>query len=900
MNVQDILDIKKNLDAGGRKYSYMSLKELESKGYKSISRMPYSIKILLECVLRQTYKLIKSIENSGQSIVMGFGEESEGTGLLKSVESLINWKSGGDIPFMPARVLMQDFTGVPAVVDLAVMRDAVKDLGGDPLKINPSIPVNLVIDHSVQVDWFGTSKAFDYNFKKEFERNNERYEFLRWASETFDNFTVVPPATGICHQVNLEYLANVVMEKEEAGEQFIFPDTLVGTDSHTVMINGLGVLGWGVGGIEAEAALLGEPVSMKIPEVIGLKLKGTLKKNVTATDLVLTITNKLREYGVVGKFVEFFGPGLKALNLSDRAVIGNMAPEYGATIGFSPVDEITVKYLRETGRSEELIQKIEKYLGEQGMFNNGKDPDFSDVIKLDLDKIEPSVSGPKRPQDLIPISKLKQNFKSSLNSVFNKTSTVKKELVINNEHTEIGNGSVVIAAITSCTNTSSPSVMITAGLLARNAVMHGLKVKSHVKTSFAPGSRVVTGYLKNSGLQPYLDALGYQLVGYGCTTCIGNSGPLHPEVVKAINENDIVAASVLSGNRNFEGRIHANVKANYLASPPLVIAYAIAGSMDTDLVNEPLGKDPNGEPVYLNDIWPSKEEVSKVIKKTVTGELFKQEYGNVYSANELWNDIKVSGRERYKWNKKSTYIRKPTFFDRLSKEVSDLTEITSARALVFLGDSVTTDHISPAGQIPGDSPAAKWLIKNRVKREDFNTFGSRRGNHEVMMRGTFGNIRIKNKLVPGVEGGYTVFLPDGEQMSIFDAAEKYMKNGVPLIVIAGKDYGMGSSRDWAAKGTVLLGVKAVIAESFERIHRSNLIGMGVIPFQFKKGESAEGIGITGKEIFNIEKVNEPGQKVKVKTDSGKEFIVTARVDTNPELEYLKNKGILHTILRRMV
>jgi aconitate hydratase len=900
LNVQDVLDIKKTLEINGNKYSYMSLKGLEGKGYKSISKMPYSIKILLECVLRQIYKLIKSIENSGQSIVMGFGEESEGTELIKAVESLLNWKSGGDIPFQPARVLMQDFTGVPAVVDLAVMRDAVKDLGGDPLKINPQIPVNLVIDHSVQVDWFGSAKAFDYNFKKEFERNIERYEFLRWASETFDNFTVVPPATGICHQVNLEYLANVVMEKEESGEMFIFPDTLVGTDSHTVMINGLGVLGWGVGGIEAEAALLGEPVSMRIPEVIGFKLKGELKKNVTATDLVLTITNKLREYGVVGKFVEFFGPGLKALNLADRAVIGNMAPEYGATMGFSPVDEVTVKYLKDTGRSDDLIEKIKKYLTEQGLFDKGRKPDFSDVIELDLSKVEFSIAGPKRPQDLIPLSKAKQKFGNALKSVFNKKDIVKREFTVNGLHAEIEDGSVVIAAITSCTNTSSPSVMITAGLLARNAVKRGLKVKNHVKTSFAPGSRVVTEYLDNSGLQPFLDALGYQLVGYGCTTCIGNSGPLNTEIVKTIEENDIVAVSVLSGNRNFEGRIHANVKANYLASPPLVIAYAIAGTMNIDITSEPLGKDPNGEPVFLNDIWPAAEEVDKIIRASVTDELFKREYSNVYSGNKLWNNIKVPGGNRFKWQKKSTYIRKPTFFDGLTKDVKDMEEISSARVLAFLGDSVTTDHISPAGAIPADSPAAKWLMDNGVKKEDFNTYGSRRGNHEVMMRGTFGNIRIKNKLVPGVEGGYTVYLPDGKQMSIFEASEKYMKSGVPLIVVAGRDYGMGSSRDWAAKGTVLLGVKAVIAESYERIHRSNLIGMGVIPLQFEKGQNADSLGITGRELFTIEKVEKTGQKIKVKTNSGKEFNVKARVDTQPELEYLKNRGILHTILRRIV
>ncbi len=891
MKIHDILEIKKILEVGNKKYSYMSLKELEKKGHKSISRMPYSIKILLECVLRQAY--IKSLDKQSSDT------DSELNDLLKSVESLLKWRDGGDIPFKPARVLMHDFTGVPGVVDLAVMRDAIADLGGDPKKINPIIPVNLIIDHSVQVDWFGSSTAFDYNFKREFERNNERYEFLRWASESFDNFTVVPPATGIIHQVNLEYIANVVMEAEENGELFIFPDTLVGTDSHTVMINGLGVVGWGVGGIEAEAAMLGEPLSMRIPEVIGFKLTGDLKKNVTATDLVLTITNMLREYGVVGKFIEFFGPGLNALSLSDRAVIGNMAPEYGATMGFSPVDEISIKYLKDTGRSDALIELAEKYLKEQGMFHQKADPEFTNVIEFDMNTVEPCISGPKRPHDLIPLSKSKENFRVVLKSIFNKESIDKIDLKINEQPASLENGSVVIAAIASCTNTSNPSVMMAAGLLARNAVKRGLKVKNHVKTSLAPGSRVVSAYLKLSGLMPYLDALGYQLVGYGCTTCIGNSGPLHPDIVKTINENDLVAASVLSGNRNFEGRIHANVKANFLASPPLVIAYAIAGTMNIDFDTEPLGIDPNGEPVYLNDIWPDREEIEQIINKTISSELYRKEYSNVYSSNEVWNNIDVKGGSRYKWVPDSTYIRKPTFFDGLTKDVPDLNAITNARVLVLLGDSVTTDHISPAGAIPVDSPAAKYLMDRGIKQEDFNTYGSRRGNHEVMIRGTFGNIRIKNKLVPGVEGGYTVHLPDGKQMSIYDAAEKYMNDGEQLIVIAGKDYGMGSSRDWAAKGTVLLGIKAVIAESYERIHRSNLIGMGVVPLQFADNENAESLGLTGKEIIDIEKITEVGQKIKVKTDTGKEFTATARVDTPAELDYLKNRGILHTLLRRM-
>lgn len=891
MKIHDILEIKKILEVGNKKYSYMSLKELEKKGHKSISSMPYSIKILLECVLRQAY--IKSLDKQSSDT------DSELNDLLKSVESLLKWRDGGDIPFKPARVLMHDFTGVPGVVDLAVMRDAIADLGGDPKKINPIIPVNLIIDHSVQVDWFGSSTAFDYNFKREFERNNERYEFLRWASESFDNFTVVPPATGIIHQVNLEYIANVVMEAEENGELFIFPDTLVGTDSHTVMINGLGVLGWGVGGIEAEAAMLGEPLSMRIPEVIGFKLTGDLKKNVTATDLVLTITNMLREYGVVGKFIEFFGPGLNALSLSDRAVIGNMAPEYGATMGFSPVDEISIKYLKDTGRSDALIELAEKYLKEQGMFHQKADPEFTNVIEFDMNTVEPCISGPKRPHDLIPLSKSKENFRVVLKSIFNKESIDKIDLKINEQPASLENGSVVIAAIASCTNTSNPSVMMAAGLLARNAVKRGLKVKNHVKTSLAPGSRVVSAYLKLSGLMPYLDALGYQLVGYGCTTCIGNSGPLHPDIVKTINENDLVAASVLSGNRNFEGRIHANVKANFLASPPLVIAYAIAGTMNIDFDTEPLGIDPNGEPVYLNDIWPDREEIEQIINKTISSELYRKEYSNVYSSNEVWNNIDVKGGSRYKWVPDSTYIRKPTFFDGLTKDVPDLNAITNARVLVLLGDSVTTDHISPAGAIPVDSPAAKYLMDRGIKQEDFNTYGSRRGNHEVMIRGTFGNIRIKNKLVPGVEGGYTVHLPDGKQMSIYDAAEKYMNDGEQLIVIAGKDYGMGSSRDWAAKGTVLLGIKAVIAESYERIHRSNLIGMGVVPLQFADNENAESLGLTGKEIIDIEKITEVGQKIKVKTDTGKEFTATARVDTPAELDYLKNRGILHTLLRRM-
>ncbi len=893
MEIKDILEIKKTDKFGNKKYSYMSLKELEKKGYKSISIMPYSIKILLEGVLRQAYVKSQELQSSHK--------DSELNDLLKSVESLLKWRDGGDIPFKPARVLMQDFTGVPGVVDLAVMRDAISDLGGDPEKINPLIPVSLVIDHSVQVDWYGSSRAFDYNFKKEFERNNERYEFLRWASESFDNFTVIPPSTGIIHQVNLEYIADVVAEAEEGGELFVLPDTLVGTDSHTVMINGLGVLGWGVGGIEAEAALLGEPLSMMIPEVIGFKLTGALNKNVTATDLVLTITNKLRKYGVVGKFIEFFGPGLKELNLSDRAIIGNMTPEYGATMGFSPVDEITIKYLKETGRPDELIKLVEKYLKEQGMFHHvaDADPEFTHVIEFDMNTVEPCISGPKRPQDLIPLSQAKKKFSEVLKSIFNTENTDKIEIKINEQPASLENGSVVIAAITSCTNTSSPSVMIAAGLIARNAVKRGLKVKNHVKTSLAPGSRVVSEYLRLGGLQPYLDALGYQLVGYGCTTCIGNSGPLHPEIVKTINKNNLVAASVLSGNRNFEGRIHANVKANFLASPPLVIAYAIAGTMNIDFENEPLGIDPNGVPVFLKDIWPDREEIEQIINKTITSELYRKEYSNVYSSNKVWNSIDVEGGSRYNWVPDSTYIRKPTFFDGLTKDVQDLSPITSARVLAFLGDSVTTDHISPAGAIPKESPAAKYLMDRGVKQEDFNTYGSRRGNHEVMIRGTFGNIRIKNKLVPGVEGGYTVYQPGEEKMSIYDASEKYMNDGVQLIVIAGKDYGMGSSRDWAAKGTVLLGVKAVIAESYERIHRSNLIGMGVIPFKFESGETAETLRLTGKELFDIGKITEVGQKVKIKTDTGKEFTVTARVDTPAELDYLKNKGILHTLLRRM-
>ena len=892
--------------AKGR-FDFFSLEKLEARGLGKISRMPISIKILLECVLRQ---------------VNGFDVKEE------DVLSLCAWSSpeskSREFPFKPARVIMQDFTGVPAIVDLAAMRDAMAALGGDPRRINPVIPVDLVIDHSVQVDFYASSRALAGNASLEFQRNRERYEFLRWGAGAFADFRVVPPATGIVHQVNLEYLATVIQDRQIGGEKIrlAFPDTLVGTDSHTPMINGIGVLGWGVGGIEAEAALLGQPLYMLIPEVVGMRLSGSLREGVTATDLVLTVTQSLRKFGVVDKIVEFFGPGLASLSVADRATISNMSPEYGATAGFFPVDEKTLEYLRFTGRSAELVDLVERYCREQGLFRNADapQPEYSAVLELDLTSVESSLAGPKRPQDRIPLSRAKGSWRLATaapngpepnppsampnppSAIPNPPSAIREvEVKVAGSRETLRDGAVVIAAITSCTNTSNPAVMIAAGLLARKAVHLGLRVPGYVKTSFAPGSKVVTQYLDRAGLSPYLEALGFHLVGYGCTTCIGNSGPLQPVISAAIRERDLTVVSVLSGNRNFEGRIHPEVKANYLASPPLVVAYALAGSMEVDLTTEPIGRDRSENPVYLKDVWPTLAEIDSALQENLTPEMFRTVYSSVFTGNEAWQEVRTPEDRRYRWDGESTYIRQPTFFEGISSQPPAVPRVSGARVLAFLGDSVTTDHISPAGNIPEKSPAGRWLMEHGVKKDDFNTYGSRRGNHEVMIRGTFANIRIRNKLVPGVEGGYTRHLPSGEQLAIYDAAQKYAADKVPLLVIAGKEYGSGSSRDWAAKGTILLGVRAVIAESYERIHRSNLVGMGVLPLQFLKGESADSIGVTGEEIYEIEAAEKPGQTLGVvaRDPSGKQrsFSVLARIDTAVELEYYRNGGILPTVLR---
>ena len=892
--------------AKGR-FDFFSLEKLEARGLGKISRMPISIKILLECVLRQ---------------VNGFDVKEE------DVLSLCAWSSpeskSREFPFKPARVIMQDFTGVPAIVDLAAMRDAMAALGGDPRRINPVIPVDLVIDHSVQVDFYASSRALAGNASLEFQRNRERYEFLRWGAGAFADFRVVPPATGIVHQVNLEYLATVIQDRQIGGEKIrlAFPDTLVGTDSHTPMINGIGVLGWGVGGIEAEAALLGQPLYMLIPEVVGMRLSGSLREGVTATDLVLTVTQSLRKFGVVDKIVEFFGPGLASLSVADRATISNMSPEYGATAGFFPVDEKTLEYLRFTGRSAELVDLVERYCREQGLFRNADapQPEYSAVLELDLTSVESSLAGPKRPQDRIPLSRAKGSWRLATaapngpepnppsampnppSAIPNPPSAIREvEVKVAGSRETLRDGAVVIAAITSCTNTSNPAVMIAAGLLARKAVHLGLRVPGYVKTSFAPGSKVVTQYLDRAGLSPYLEALGFHLVGYGCTTCIGNSGPLQPVISAAIRERDLTVVSVLSGNRNFEGRIHPEVKANYLASPPLVVAYALAGSMEVDLTTEPIGRDRSENPVYLKDVWPTLAEIDSALQENLTPEMFRTVYSSVFTGNEAWQEVRTPEDRRYRWDGESTYIRQPTFFEGISSQPPAVPRVSGARVLAFLGDSVTTDHISPAGNIPEKSPAGRWLMEHGVKKDDFNTYGSRRGNHEMMIRGTFANIRIRNKLVPGVEGGYTRHLPSGEQLAIYDAAQKYAADKVPLLVIAGKEYGSGSSRDWAAKGTILLGVRAVIAESYERIHRSNLVGMGVLPLQFLKGESADSIGVTGEEIYEIEAAEKPGQTLGVvaRDPSGKQksFSVLARIDTAVELEYYRNGGILPTVLR---
>ena len=884
----DEFGARTRLECSGGSGVLYRIQKLEEDGIAEVSRLPYSIKILLEAALRQCD---------------GFEITRE------DVERIARWspETAGkeEIPFKPARVVMQDFTGVPAVVDLAAMRDAVADLGGDPEKVNPLIPVDLVIDHSVQVDYYGMREALAMNAAREFERNRERYEFLRWGQESFDNFRVVPPATGIVHQVNLEYLAQVVQEQDGA----FYPDSLVGTDSHTTMINGLGVLGWGVGGIEAEAVMLGQPIYMLLPQVVGVKLTGALPTGTTATDLVLTVVQMLRAHGVVGKFVEFYGPGVSELSLADRATLANMAPEYGATMGIFPVDEETLAYLALTGRKKAVVERVRAYVEAQGMLYHAEAPDpvFSEHLALDMGTVEPSLAGPTRPQDRVALEDVPTAFAASLADRFEVENSGKKVAVELGEQgaVELGHGAVLIAAITSCTNTSNPSAMVGAGLLARHAVERGLSVPAYVKTSLAPGSRVVSRYLDAAGLTESLEALGFHAVGYGCTTCIGNSGPLPEEISTAVADNDLVVCSVLSGNRNFEGRVHAVTKANFLASPPLVVAYALAGRATIDFAREPLGRDQAGREVFLRDIWPSQDQIRDAIARSLTPKMFEEEYGNAFRQNETWNAIPVPEGKRYAWAEESTYIRKPNFFDGLTKQVQPIQPIQGARVLAKLGDSVTTDHISPAGAIAVGSPGGEYLTSRGVERKDWNSYGSRRGNHEVMMRGTFANIRIRNELVPGVEGGYTRHLPSGEQMTMYEAAMRYIEEGVPSIIIAGKEYGSGSSRDWAAKGPFLQGVKAAIAESYERIHRSNLIGMGILPLQFSPGEDRHALGLSGEETYDVEGLDDdlqPGQVLEVVAKSAageKRFAVICRIDTPVEINYYRNGGILHAVLRRM-
>lgn len=892
---KNTLGTRQEFDTGSGKAWLYSLEALEKQGFSNIKRLPFSIKVLLEAVLRECDGYVVSEDDVKQ---------------LASYDP--HNPADVEIPFKPARVVLQDFTGVPAVVDLAALRHAMAKMGGDPKKINPTVPVDLVIDHSVQVDTFGQEYAFMQNAKIEFERNRERYEFLRWGQKAFRNFSVVPPARGIVHQVNLEYLAKGVWSRPEDGMDVIYPDSLVGTDSHTTMINGLGILGWGVGGIEAEAVMLSQPIYMLIPEVVGFKITGKLNEGVTATDLTLTVTQMLRKKGVVGKFVEFYGDGLSNMSLPDRATIANMAPEYGATCGFFPVDKETLRYLLRTGRSQELVNTVERYYKAQGMFRTEDTPDpmFTDTLHLDLSSVEPSLAGPKRPQDRVSLSAMQNNFKSSLTSTeptqgfsLNQEKLARKGVYKNGSTIDMHHGDVVIAAITSCTNTSNPSVMLAAGLVAKKAVEKGLTVKPYVKTSLAPGSRVVTEYLDEAGLTPYLDKIGFNLVGYGCTTCIGNSGPLDEPVDKAIAEGDLIVAGVLSGNRNFEGRIHQNVKANYLASPPLVVAYALAGTVDINLVSEPIGKGKDGEDVYLRDIWPTSAEIFEHLDNAVRPELFHKMYNGIADSNEEWNAIPVTGGDLYEWDEKSTYIQLPPFFENMSLEPSEITSIENARVLVKVGDSITTDHISPAGNIKKETPAGKYLVENGVEPWDFNSYGSRRGNDRVMTRGTFANVRLKNQLAPGTEGGFTKYFPTNEVTSIYDASMKYQQAGTPLVVLSGKEYGTGSSRDWAAKGTNLLGVKAVIAESFERIHRSNLVGMGVLPLQYKSGETADSLGLDGSETFTIALNNniKPKQVTKVvaKKSDGTEIVfeTISRIDTLVEIDYYRNGGILQTVLR---
>jgi len=875
------------LKVGKKEYEIYRLDALDKQGI-STRHLPFSLRILLENLLRT---------EDGHNVKK------------EEIRALAAWnkksKPEKEIAFTPSRVLLQDFTGVPAVVDLAAMRDAMKRLGGDAKLINPLQPAELVIDHSVQVDEFGSSQALDVNALLEFQRNKERYAFLRWGQTGFRNLAIVPPDTGIVHQVNLEYLARVVFVHEEGGKRTAYPDTLVGTDSHTTMINGLGVLGWGVGGIEAEAAMLGQPVSMLIPLVVGVKLTGRLREGATATDLVLTITEMLRKHGVVGKFVEYFGPGLQDLPLADRATIANMAPEYGATCGIFPIDKESVRYLKLTGRSEEQIALVEAYAREQGLFHDAGTPEaeYSEGLSLDLATVEPSLAGPKRPQDRVVLSKAGESFAKALPGLMKAEKGAPKAPANGHLH----HGSVVIAAITSCTNTSNPSVMLAAGLLAKKAVERGLEVPATVKTSLAPGSKVVLDYLEKAGLMPYLEKLKFHLVGYGCTTCIGNSGPLPVEVSKEIDEKNLVVASVLSGNRNFEGRINSEVRANYLMSPPLVVAFALAGRIDTDLRKDPVGKGKDGKPVYLADIWPSQQEVEQSMASAITSEMFRKSYGEVYAGDERWRGLPVPKGETYAWEKDSTYIRKAPYFDDMALKPSAVEEIEGARVLAVLGDSVTTDHISPAGSIKKDGPAGKYLIGHGVQPADFNSYGSRRGNHEVMVRGTFANVRLRNKMVT-TEGGFTRHLPDGTEMSIFDASEKYQAEKVPLVILAGKEYGSGSSRDWAAKGPRLLGVRAVVAESYERIHRSNLVGMGILPLQFLPGENAETLKLTGEEVFEIAGIREvvekfsSGRQITVRLKGGKtaEFQAIVRIDTPQEALYYANGGILQYVLRQLL
>ncbi|WP_297844850.1 aconitate hydratase AcnA [uncultured Roseibium sp.] len=884
----DSFKCKKTLTAGGKTYTYFSIPEAEKNGLEGVSRLPFSLKVVLENLLRF---------EDGRTVTKA--------DILACAEWLKTRKSDHEISYRPARVLMQDFTGVPAVVDLAAMRDAAVKLGGDPEKVNPLVPVDLVIDHSVMIDYFGTKDAFRQNVELEYERNRERYEFLRWGQSAFNNFRAVPPGTGICHQVNLEYLAQTVWTRDEDGETVAYPDTLVGTDSHTTMVNGLAVLGWGVGGIEAEAAMLGQPISMLIPEVVGFKLTGKLNEGITATDLVLRVVEMLRQKGVVGKFVEFYGPGLDNLSLEDAATIANMAPEYGATCGFFPVDKETLKYLEATGRDKDRVALVAEYSKAQGMYRSGgEEPVFTDTLELDISTVVPSISGPKRPQDRINLADAAAGFAKTMTDEFKKAGELSKRVAVDGKDYDIGNGDVVIAAITSCTNTSNPSVLIGAGLVARNALKKGLKVKPWVKTSLAPGSQVVTDYLEKAGVQDDLDALGFTLAGYGCTTCIGNSGPLDPAISKAVNDNDLIACSVLSGNRNFEGRVNPDVRANYLASPPLVVAYALAGNLNINITEDPLGEDQDGNPVYLKDIWPTTEEITDLIRASINEEMFRTRYSDVFKGDEHWQGIKVEGGLTYSWPVSSTYVQNPPYFEGMTMEPKPLQDIENAAVMGLFLDSITTDHISPAGSIKLDSPAGKYLSEHQVAQKDFNSYGSRRGNHEVMMRGTFANIRIKNQMVPGVEGGVT--MKDGKKEWIYDACMEYKEAGVPLVIFAGKEYGTGSSRDWAAKGTNLLGVRAVIAQSFERIHRSNLVGMGVIPLTFKEGESWQSHNITGKERVTIKGIADiqPRQMmdVEVTYEDGttKTIECLCRVDTLDELEYIKAGGILHYVLRNLV